>query len=209
MKYTRILTLLLIFIFVSCESEKTKEDIIRKKIEEGILPNMNDPKSYEFVSIAIIDSSTYRENIDNKLMQLEAIRDYPLIIDLKKDMISLDEELYRLDKSHYKDLVEARQELEDIKTEQKNFEMLVKEVDSLKLTLENLDKTAVYLIEFKMRGNNSFGAKILNTYYFQVGISPDYEIYGYVDELDGFSQLNFNSIPWIFDLMMKHQLINE
>lgn len=67
MKKTFLLLSLITIAFASCNEKKTtQDDIIRQKAEELITKNMNDPDSYEFVSLEIVDSTTYKDNITHK-----------------------------------------------------------------------------------------------------------------------------------------------
>ena len=64
--------LLLLFIsiaLVSCgESEKSQEEIIKEEASVAIKRNMNDPESYEFVSIDKIDTIVWTDEEGKDLM---------------------------------------------------------------------------------------------------------------------------------------------
>ena len=61
-----LLSFTVISLFLSCNNEPTQNDTIRQNAEELIKKNMNDPESYEFVSMQVIDSTTYKNNIEHK-----------------------------------------------------------------------------------------------------------------------------------------------
>lgn len=61
-----LLSFTVISLFLSCNNEPAQNDTIRQNAEELIKKNMNDPESYEFVSMQVIDSTTYKNNIEHK-----------------------------------------------------------------------------------------------------------------------------------------------
>lgn len=47
-----------------CKKGNSTNDSMRAEVEAKIKPTMNDPDSYEFVGLALIDSTRYRENMN-------------------------------------------------------------------------------------------------------------------------------------------------
>ncbi|WP_298554588.1 hypothetical protein [uncultured Algibacter sp.] len=68
MKKTKIVLISFILLFVSCKKD------LKENIEAKIIPNLNNPKSYEFVSLNLIDSISNhkynRELIDSLTIQI-------------------------------------------------------------------------------------------------------------------------------------------
>lgn len=76
MKKKFLLSILVFSIFVSCntsdnqetktksEPVKTTEEIIRANVEDYLQDKLHDPKSYEFVNLIVLDTISYKENIE-------------------------------------------------------------------------------------------------------------------------------------------------
>jgi hypothetical protein len=66
----------LIFSITSCSNPKpkilSKEEIVRKNVEEYLKTKLNDPESYEFVELKIIDSVLYKDNIKYRTDMFES-----------------------------------------------------------------------------------------------------------------------------------------
>lgn len=65
----KITLLLMITVsFFACKKETTSEERFKEIIEPVVIENLNDPKSYEFVSVSEIDTfllkDTYKRNLD-------------------------------------------------------------------------------------------------------------------------------------------------
>lgn len=45
------------------ETQRTRQDIVRQKVEEVLLPKMDDPDNYEFVSLELMDSTTHQGSV--------------------------------------------------------------------------------------------------------------------------------------------------
>jgi len=56
------------FLFAGCkENQPTQFDVVKSNAEAYIKEKMNDPSSYEFVNLVLIDSTTYKDNIEYRL----------------------------------------------------------------------------------------------------------------------------------------------
>ena len=126
----RILLATLTTIIISCSSEKSQSEIIQEKAAEAIKKNMNDPDSYEFVSIDKIDTIVWTEKEQKDL--------------LANAIISIND---------------------------KSFTDSIKEV--IKERKMNND-FQFYDVKMSIRGNNSYGAKMLADYY--VKFDKDYNV---------------------------------
>lgn len=151
----KILTLIAVLAmaasFFSCE--KTQEEILKEMIESRLDSTMHNPKSYEFVSMSPIDSvmSKWDDEDDAKKIKIfismyESETD---VLNAKADNTSL---------SYNKRISLLEQGL-------KNLE----KVDSLKKEYISRDLSYTphltgYYTLFKFRGQNKFGAIILNEY---------------------------------------------
>ena len=129
------LTILFVAVlFISCT--KTKEEKMQENITTEFKKDMNDPSTFEFVSMSIKKTFTVGERkkvmSEKRLKELEAM---------------------------YKDADWKGRPIDDIKImlNQQKIEMkFLKNID------DNLE--AVYYVDFVARGSNSFGAIIKNNY---------------------------------------------
>lgn len=130
-KLTLIIGLL---IFTSCT--KTKEEKMQESISTEFKKDMNDPSTFEFVSMNIAKTFTAGER--KKVMNEASIKE------MEKSL--KEREAYGMDNTSYKLLLEqTKKETEFLKSKDDNFE-------------------AVYYIDFVARGSNSFGAIIKKDY---------------------------------------------
>lgn len=146
-----VITIFMVASFSSCE--KTQEQILQEMIEARLDSTMHNPQSYEFVSMSPIDSvmSKWDEEVDAEKIKLfismyEAETD---VLNAKADNTTL---------SYNKRISLLERGL-------KNLE----KVDSLKKEYisQGLSYTPYltgYYTLFKFRGQNKFGATILNEY---------------------------------------------
>ena len=56
---------------ISCSKEKTKDELVREKVEGMFIETMNDPSSYEFVKMVKIDSCDLATYFDRKMSIFE------------------------------------------------------------------------------------------------------------------------------------------
>lgn len=151
--------------FISCEKELTKEQILIKKIEDQTIPDLNDPDSYEFVSLTSKDtlmlSKHYKDLSATYYFQHTAfpLNYYPLdegeIIVYnrsKRDTVK-----YKSIYNHY------RRKIENHFSFIKNSKQKEKYYDSLAKNLKE-DKPYRYFFEYKYRDKNKFGGLELNSF---------------------------------------------
>jgi hypothetical protein len=137
--------------FASCE--KTKEEQLKDMIEARLDSTMNNPDSYEFVSMTPIDSvmSKWEEEVDaEKIKLLISIYDAEVdVLNAKADNRTF---------SYSKRISFAEKGLKNIE-----------KIDSLKdeyikKSLEYVPFLTGFYTTFKFRGENAFGAIVLNAY---------------------------------------------
>lgn len=153
-----------ISLFMSCNNEPTKNDIIRKNAEELIKNSMHDPASYEFVSIEVIDSDTYKNNINQRknLFSKRLASGYR--------SLSFDLENNRIDDMN-KTLLEIKKD-----------SLILVGIDSIENSMKDkINDVISYTYLFKIRGKNEMGVKILSEYYIQTNAENN-EIINLVDD---------------------------
>lgn len=170
----QLLTILFAITIYSCGGNKvpSQDEIVKINIEEFLKQRMDDPGSYEFVDLDLVDSVLYIDNINRKL------KDYDSSI--KREQDRLDTQLgYKKD---YPFLYKEK-EVNKLKASIDRENKYKIKVDSIKNVMGNdVDNVASYTYIFSMRGNNKMGAKVLVEYIVQTGNSPDYEVLNMVTE---------------------------
>jgi TonB family protein len=137
----------------SMSNAQTIDQKVRIKAEKFLKENMNDPSSYQFVSLKALDPVTYQDNIDDELAPLES--------DIRMEQITLD--IYTDNPEYHFDAI-----LEG-KTKIENAKLLRAKLDSIKKSLNTkLGTVTLYNYSLKCRGKNAFGALVLNEYLVQV-----------------------------------------
>ena len=182
MKKTFLLLSLITIAFASCNEKKTtQDDIIRQKAEELIIKSMNDPDSYEFVSLEIVDSTTYKDNITHK------------------------RELYsKFMTSEYESITSKKgTAIESGLSEIKKDSLIIAGIDSIEQSIGNKVNDAIsYTYILKCRGNNKIGAKILVSYYIQTKTDED-RIINITDDINKIYPHPCD-FPGFKDLIEKH-----
>jgi hypothetical protein len=80
----KIICPLLIFITLSCQS--VVKDPVRASIEAYLIPKMDDPASYEFVSLMVLDTVTTGELLS---WLSEPDKTYTDLVDIRRDSIKV------------------------------------------------------------------------------------------------------------------------
>lgn len=128
-------------LFCSCENNKVKsrEDIIKDNLKNYLSDKLNDADSYEFVSLELIDSVRYIDNINYRLKHFNSS------LTFYKNKVELGDKKY-------------------IKEVDRN-NWIISKIDSIKQSLgDKVNDIAVYKYIYKFRANNQLGAKSLNEY---------------------------------------------
>lgn len=178
----------------SCaDKQPTRDEIIKKNAEEYVISKMNDPESYEFVKIELIDSVLFIDNIKYR-------KDY-FTRDIDYDRSSLErQEGYKTDLPS----IYNENEVQDLIAKiEKNKKILFK-IDSLETELgERKNEVASYTYIISFRGNNAFGAKILNEYIIQTDPLPNCKVINMTDDKDKI-YLNPNDFPGYREMIEKN-----
>lgn len=178
----------------SCSEKKiNREEIVTKNAEEYLKAKMNDPKSYEFVKLVLIDSVLYSDNIQ---FRKESFTKY-----LEDDKVEIKrKESYKIDLPSMYD----EKEIDELKAKIAKNEKILMKIDSLETKLGNKkNEVASYTYVFSFRGNNALGAKILNEYILQTNSSPDFKVINMTDDKDKV-YLNPNDFPGYREMIEKN-----
>jgi hypothetical protein len=188
------LVLFVVLGMYSCgKKQLNQNEIVKKNAEEYIKEKMNDPKSYEFVKITLIDSITFSDNIK--------FRKDDFLHELEYNQSSLERlEEYKIEIPSMYDEKEAQ----DLKNKIEKNKLVLFKIDSLEAKLsDRKNEVASYTYTFSFRGNNALGAKILNEYVVQTDPGPDFKIINMTDDMDKV-YLNPNDFPGYREMIEKN-----
>lgn len=155
----------------ACEKTLSQDELVRKNAEAYFLEKMNDPASYEFVKLELLDSFLISDHV--------SFRRDGFMINLKFDKERLARQLsYETELPSIYDPAEVEKLQSEIAKEEK----IIAAIDAI---AAGLDTTAVesYIYLFSFRANNAMGAKILNEYFLQVDVAPGFGVFHAGDEL--------------------------
>nr|DAN18506.1 MAG TPA: TRAF PROTEIN, TRAO PROTEIN, TRAN ADHESION, BACTERIAL SECRETION.5A [Bacteriophage sp.] len=176
-----IVSILTVFL-ASCSfgmHEPSKEDIVKNNIVAYLQDKLDDPQSYELVSLELIDSTTYLDNINYRKRDFE-------------DDIKSDERLSEISS-------EPDYYLKGINRSKR----ILAKIDSIQIALgDSVNCIAAYKFIFKFRSKNSFGAKVLNEYILQTTGKPSFDIIQMTNDPDKV-YLNPNEFPGYRDMAAK------
>lgn len=180
-------------LFISCGEKKPNRDkIVKLNVEEYLKSRMNDPESYEFVKLELIDSISFSNNIEYRKESFQR--------NLKYDKDDLErQKRYKIDiPSMYQE-----EKIEELNEKIAKNEKILAKIDSLEADLGNRkNETASYTYIYSVRGNNKMGAKILNEYIVQTNPAPNFEIINMTDDKDKM-YLNPNDFPGYREVISK------
>lgn len=184
-------------------NEPTHEEIVREHFEAHISDKLNDPESYEFMEIAVIDTVYYKDNIEYRQ---ESFADR---IEYAESQIVRSEESIN-ERYLGEDLYSASQKegfREDIKGYEEDisrYHNILEEIDSLEIVLgDRVHEAASYTYLIRFRASNAFGAKVINEYIIQTDPEPDFSIINITDEEDQVL-LNPNQFPGYMEMIRKY-----
>lgn len=168
MKKPLTLLLLSVFVLSSCSKQPSMDDIVKQNVEAYLKPNLNDPESYEFLELKLIDSVLFKNNIQyrKKMFQDQVI----------------DDEKENIRQMNYKDdAVFASMYDEERVNKNKNKinrnKTILAKIDSIERQMgDQVNEVASYTYKFRIRANNKMGAKVINEYYLQTKPAPSYEV---------------------------------
>lgn len=188
-----------IFTVTSCgnqgkNSKKiTQSEIVKKNIEEYLQTKMNDPESYEFVELRIMDSILYKHNVkyrkDYFQRKLDSSQnDLEQQLDYQKSLPSMYDE----------------HEVTKIRSEIEKDTNILSAIDSIEQGLgEKVNDVASYTYFFSFRGNNKLGVKVLNEYILQTDPAPIFGIKHLATDKDKVI-LNPNDFPGYKEMITKY-----
>jgi hypothetical protein len=184
---------LVLYGLTSCtEKEPTQEEIVRINAEGYLKPKMNDPESYEYLKIELVDSVLYSDNIEYR-------KD-----NFKRNLELYQNSLERLE-SYKTDIPSMydEQKVQDLNDKIENSKRILSKIDSLEILLGDRKKeVASYTYIFSFRGNNALGAKTLNEYVLQTGQAPDFKIINMTKDKDKI-YFNPNEFPSYKEMIEK------
>ncbi|MGQ1911583.1 hypothetical protein ACT3CE_17600 [Marinifilum sp. RC60d5] len=159
-----IITLCFIAIIPACNSSKQNE--LQEAIEKVILPQLDAPKSYEFASLQILDTITFKSNVKHDKLHIKQI------IENNTNKINRTRKLHSSESKERLDFF-LSDEISAVKIYSKALEKL----DSIeKQLIPQINQTAAYICKYKFRSNNELGNLSLTTIYFEITPSPSYTI---------------------------------
>lgn len=145
--------LIILMGITSCaEKQATQDEIVRKNAEEYLQPKLNDPSSYEFVKIELLDSVLYSDNVNYRREKFQK--------EFEKDKENLErQERQKTETSS----IYSEEEVAELNEKMKKNEKILYEINSLETKLgDRKSSVASYTYVFNFRGNNALGAKVLN-----------------------------------------------
>ena len=187
-------------LFGCSESPPTKDDIVRANVEAKLKENMNDPASYEFVSLVLIDSITFGDNAKHRTDYWD---------DEVNSATREIEQGYKYRDSYAEMGVDpptsySPEALVKLEAKLERNREVRNKVNELADGLgSQSEQVASYTYTFKFRGNNALGAKVVNEYFVQTGPPPALEIINMVQE-QGKLFLNPGDFPGYRDLVAKY-----
>jgi hypothetical protein len=191
-----ISTTLFILSIIGCNNSGTTgnandlkpEDIIRKNAEEYLKKSLNDPSSYEFVSLKAFDTVRYKKNIDED--KSEVNRD----IDYAKDQIKF-----------YTEMSFSKKDIEQFKHDLIKKTAILKGIDSIEISMgSKVNDIAALIYIYSFRAKNAFGALVLNDYYLEITSGPDYKILNIAENSDKLS-VEPNGFPGQRELYSRYK----
>jgi hypothetical protein len=146
---------------IACTS--SKEDVAKKNFEISLSKQLNDPSSYEFVSIEMLKTTSKWDSIDGEVLKAES-----KILDemaaQSADSISIAASMFAGYASDYQ-IKESRKYIEESKV---NISKLNSKIKAFKDKLNDVslkNEVVEYRTIIQFRSKNAFGALVLNTAY--------------------------------------------
>ena len=182
-----ILVIATIALLVSCAKEPTFTEKVKKTIEDYALKNLDDPKSYEFIQLTLLDSITIKDNIEYRK---EFFKPSDYAYERLERMKSPENARYIL---YPKEDVDRQQQ------EIAQKESVIFAIDELAQTLtDSLNNVQAYTYLFEFRSNNKLGALTKTDVYVQ--ITPKLEIITLTEDKDEL-KLNPKEFPGYIELL--------
>lgn len=176
----------------ACNNNPTQNEIVKKNAEEYVKSKLNDPSSFEFADLILVDSITYLDNIN--------YRKEGFVKDIESGKANIEsQEKYKTDMpSMYNEKT-----IPDLKETVKKNEKILSVIDSLETALgERKNEATSYTYTYSFRSKNALGAKVLNEYILQTDAAPSFKIINMTDDKDKVI-LNPNDFPGYREAVSK------
>lgn len=188
-KKSSFFIIILCITLISCKDKAlSRDEIVKNNAEKYLKDKMDDPSSYEFVELKIIDSVLFKDNIEYRKNTFNK--------DLRQAQseIKIQEIVKKFPKIYDK------QKVTELNV---GIKKILKKIDSLESNLEQeLNDVASYTYKYRCRGNNKLGVKILNEYIIQTNPSPDFKVINLTDNQEKV-YLNPNDFPGYREMISK------
>ncbi|HPO48007.1 MAG TPA: hypothetical protein PLS09_04020 [Paludibacteraceae bacterium] len=178
----------------SCgKKQLTRDDIVKQNAEEYIKSKMNDPNSYEYVKLELIDSVLYSDNIEYR-------KDY-FKHNIEYNQSSIEQqESYKTELPSLYD----EQEIKDLNAEIEKSKRILSKIDSIEAQMgDKKNEVASFTYIFSFRGNNALGAKVMNEYIIQTTSAPDFKIINMTNDKNKVL-LNPNGFPGYKEMIKEN-----
>ena len=176
MKKFVILLFSLIFIgLISCnEKQLTRDEIVKRDVEELVLYLLDDRNSYELLRFVLIDSVTFSDNIS-------IFKSFNASL-LKRDSLTLARhKLFKKNNSRNYSEEEEKNAEESFNEGKK----IIEEINSIENELgDRKDEIASYTYSYSFRGENIKGVLRLKKIIIQTDPAPEYKIINMASKLD-------------------------
>lgn len=150
------------------EKKLNQDEIVKSNVEAYLMPNLNDPKSYEFVELTLLDSTV----IADCFRHIKRSKEYNikvaqrLLEDFQDQRGTYDDN----DEDNYREDIRLNKEI-------------LSDIDSVEVTLnDKINEVTYYTYLFKFRSNNSFGALVLGEYYLHIDPNSNYKVIELTDD---------------------------
>ena len=181
MKKVILLSLIATSLFLSSCGSKSKEDIVRRNIEYVLIPTMNNPRSYEFAALELINTISTNDVFDEIInIYYDNVRFEIELLNLRVD---IGEELLRNDpllqsafsqRENERNRENVKSSIARMNDAKSRLSETISKIDELRIDIEERDVSHTF--RFSYRGTNTMGAIVLNALYVQTDTSRDFNI---------------------------------
>jgi hypothetical protein len=178
-----------LLVLIGCAAPFSRDNQVKENAENKLKEMLHDYKSYEFVSLELIDSTLFIDNINYRINQFKNRAD-----DADKDV--LNKEDYKVRFSMYTD-----EDIQEVKEEAQQNKDIIAEILKMKDSMgEKVNDVASLKYLLKFRANNAFGATMLHEYFLQT--DSELNIINMGDEA-GKIYVTPNEFPGYFEMINK------
>jgi hypothetical protein len=144
-----LLVLMGIVLLSSCKNEQEK---VMDKCEDAFVSKLNDPSSYELISISITDTIRKSNSME---IQAIIVRPYSEPIPVSEGLKSLGDYYYERKKEYTEDSLKYV-------INKAKYDSIMTEVESLRKNT-SMDSAVSYVVEIECRAKNAMGALVVGT----------------------------------------------